>query len=97
MRVNQNLWDFIYPDPFTLMKYVNIVGEYRNIMKHMELVKVKGGGMPTDSAQTSSDDLTFSGRVYIYHEDDLSLQQLAALERLYNSKGLSVSFKATYI
>jgi hypothetical protein len=71
-----------------------LAGEYRNIMKRMDLVKVKGGGMPTDSAQTSSDDLTFSGRIYIYHEDDLSLQQLAALERLYNSKGLSVIFRS---
>jgi len=41
----------------------------------------------------SADDLVFSGRVLIYHEDFLSLQQRASLETLYKSKNLSVQFR----
>lgn len=73
-----------------------LANECENIMKsmeHMEQAKATFW-MPTDSAQTSSDDLIFSGRVYIYYEDYLSLQQLADLERLYKSKGLSVIFRS---
>jgi hypothetical protein len=51
------------------------------------------GGFSTDSRMTSSHELVFSGRIYIYHEDFFSLQQLASLERLYESKGLSVIFR----
>jgi len=76
--------------PYDICEF--LAGECENIMKSMEQVKVTGG-MVTDSAQTSSDNLIFSGRVYIYYEDDLSLQQLADLERLYKSKGLSVIFR----
>jgi hypothetical protein len=41
----------------------------------------------------SSKDLIFSGRVFIYHEDSLSLEQRASLEVLYKSKNLSVQFR----
>lgn len=68
-----------------------LVGECEKVMRDIESLT---GEMATDSASTSLRDLTFSGRVYIYYEDDLSLQQLADLERLYKSKGLSVIFRS---
>jgi hypothetical protein len=40
-----------------------------------------------------SKDLKFSGRVFIYHEDLLTLEQRASLEKLYKSKELSVQFR----
>ncbi len=42
---------------------------------------------------TSSKDLAFTGRIFLYHEDALELQKLAALETLYKSKNLSVQFR----
>jgi hypothetical protein len=40
-----------------------------------------------------SKDLKFSDRVFIYHEDFLTLEQRASLETLYRSKGLSAQFR----
>lgn len=62
-------------------------------MEELESSAEVKGGFPWDSHQTSSRELVFSGRIYIYHENDFTLQQLAALERLYESKGLSVIFR----
>ena len=70
-----------------------ILDEYKNTMNHLESNTVIVGGFTGDSQQTSSKDLLFSGRVYIYHDDMFSLQQLAALEREYQSRGLSVVFR----
>ena len=41
----------------------------------------------------SSKDLTFSGRIFVYHENALSLEQRASLEALYKSKNLSAQFR----
>lgn len=62
-------------------------------IKEMDLQMDVISGHVTDSRKTASRDLVFSGRIYIYHENDFSLQRLAALERLYESKGLSVIFR----
>ena len=67
--------------------YENIMGDFDSSME------VWGRGHITDSAKTSSQELIFSKRIYIYHENDFSLQELAALESLYQSKGLSVVFR----
>jgi hypothetical protein len=70
-----------------------ILDEYKKLMADIESKSEVTGGHVADSAQTSLHDLIFSGRIFIYHEDNFSLQQLAALERLYQSKGLSVVFR----
>lgn len=44
-------------------------------------------------SSTDMKDLTFSGRVYIYHEDYLDLQQMAFLERIFTSKNAAVAFR----
>src|ERR1041384_5059085 len=46
-----------------------------------------------DTDSTKSSGLVFSGRIYIYHEDDLSTVQLADLIKLYKQKGLDVQFR----
>lgn len=48
---------------------------------------------PGDSNGTSSDTLSFTGRVYIYHDDDFSLQEKAKLDTIYKDNGLSVVFR----
>jgi hypothetical protein len=51
--------------------------------------------MPGDSDATALNELTFSGRIFIYHVDPLRLEQLASLTQLYKSKDLSVRFRGT--
>jgi hypothetical protein len=40
-------------------------------------------------------DLTFSGRVFIYHEEFLSIPQKAEILKTYDAKGLSVTFRGS--
>ncbi len=44
---------------------------------------------------TKYEDLVFSGRVYLYHEDELSDSQKGKLSDLYASKHLEVKFRGT--
>lgn len=71
----------------------SLADEYKATIKDFESVGEFKFGHVAESNITSSRDLVFSGRIYIYHEDNFSLQQLATLERLYESKGLSVIFR----
>jgi hypothetical protein len=43
--------------------------------------------------QTGNKDLTFSGRVYVYHEGNLSVEQIAELRKLYRENNLDVQFR----
>ncbi len=52
-------------------------------------------GRSTESTLTSSSELAFTGRVYIYYEGIFTLQELAAIERLYQCKGLSVVLRGS--
>jgi hypothetical protein len=40
-----------------------------------------------------SNALKFTGRIFIYHEDDLSTEQLGSLITLYKSHGLTPDFR----
>jgi hypothetical protein len=51
--------------------------------------------IPGDSADTALRDLRFSGRIYIYLEQDLPLQQLAALEAAFNNNNAAVQFRGS--
>jgi hypothetical protein len=42
---------------------------------------------------TDIKDLTFSGRVFLYHEDNFSLRQLADLIDIYKSHGMALDFR----
>jgi hypothetical protein len=50
-------------------------------------------GVSSSMDKTSLKELTFTRRVYLYHEDSFDLQQLAEIERVYKSQGLSVVFR----
>jgi hypothetical protein len=53
---------------------------------------------PGETAQTSINDLKFTGRVYVYHEDHFSTRQLADLEELFKQNGAVVQFRGnTYL
>lgn len=57
--------------------------------KRMKMTSI----LPGETAGTTSTDLVFSRRIYVYYEPPLSLQQLAALETLFTQNGLSVEFR----
>ncbi len=48
---------------------------------------------PGDYSSVNPNDLIFTGRVFLYFVDDLSLPQLGDLERAYNSNGLFPQFR----
>jgi hypothetical protein len=73
---------------------VAIADNYKSNMNHLESSGTIRAWISGESTQTSSHDLIFSGRIYIYHDDFMTLQQLATLESLYQSKGLSVVFRS---
>lgn len=53
-------------------------------------VKTSGG---MAGQMTNQDDLVFTGRVYIYHEPDLSIEQRASLIQVFRAKHLDVQFR----
>ena len=48
---------------------------------------------PRDSSIVNPLDFISSGKIYLYYEYDLSLDQLGSLESLFQSKGLSPQFR----
>lgn len=49
----------------------------------------------SDLASVPGETLTFTGRVYLYHEDDLTLRQIADLTDLYKENGLHLILRGT--
>jgi hypothetical protein len=66
--------------------------EYHTTIESLEKNLIIAGRV-TEYSQTTNRELIFTGRVYIYHEDSFTHQQLADLEKLYKSKELSVIFR----
>jgi hypothetical protein len=50
---------------------------------------------PGDATHVDAKDFNFSGRVFLYHEDLLSLAELGSLETLYRSKNLFPQFRGS--
>jgi hypothetical protein len=50
---------------------------------------------PGDSEQTSSQDLVFSNRVFIYHETYLSPEQIIAVRDAFKRRGITVILRST--
>lgn len=67
--------------------------EYLTSIRDFESKVSVTRGHVAEFSQTSQKELVFTGRIYIYHESFFSHEQLANLEKLYQSKGLSVVFR----
>ena len=67
---------------------------YLEALQHMDSTFMVEGKVLGESGITKSEDLIFSGRIFIYHESDLSLEQIGALAALYKSKGIDVKFRS---
>ena len=83
-----------YYIPYTDLTFRECVriGNKKSAQSLIEAVNKRLSLSLTDDANTSIKDLTFTGRVYIYHEWPLTLQQKAKLVDYYKENGLSVQF-----
>ena len=79
-------------DTFAICEY--LADGYKESLQHMDDTFKVNGQVMGESGMTSSDDLIFSGRVFIYHEDYLSPQQIGALIGLYQSKKLDLKLRS---
>lgn len=70
-----------------------IAKDYREKMKDIEGQKWAKWKMQGDIEKSSTRASNFSGRIYLYHGDDLSLEQLAELKKLYQENGATPIFR----
>jgi len=66
------------------------VDEIINAMTSTVITKARGAA---DSMFTSSEDLTFSRRVFIYHESELTFEQLGLIEWQFKLRNLHAQFR----
>ena len=74
---------------------LGLADDYGKIMDGMTSSVVVRGVFGPNSSTVEQNELVFSGRIFIFHEDELSLQQRASLDSLYRSKGLGLQFRGT--
>ena len=92
-QANSKFLGFYIPEsPYAYKICEDLSDKPEIIMKALEETRVSGG-YPVDFHQTPAQDLVFSNKIYIYHEDGFSHRQIADLEQLYKSKGLLVIFR----
>ena len=65
---------------------------YKDIMRDMMSGLIINGKIPGSSVVTQ-DELTFTGRIFIFHEDDISLQERAQADTVFKAKKLGVQFR----
>ncbi len=79
------------PDSYDICSFM--ANEYLTTIKDFESKVSISGGHVAEFSSTPQKELVFTNRIYIYHEFSFSHQQLADLEKIYHSKGLSVVFR----
>jgi hypothetical protein len=98
--------DFIH-NTVTVSVYIPFWNDTANLSKEMlrlvdarqvakeDLTGIKvEGRQPGDSTTQTSEGLVFSGIEYIYHEKEISAEDLGDLTRLYSDNGLKVQFRS---
>jgi hypothetical protein len=80
------------PDTYAICEY--LTDGYKESLQHMDSTFKVNGQVLGESGRTSSDDLIFSNRIFIYHEDYLSPEQVGSLIGAYRAKGLDVKFRS---
>jgi hypothetical protein len=80
------------PVPGTTYRVIEqLARDYKEIMAPLQAkFRVR---RQANAAGGGGDALQFSGEVFLYHDDEMSLEQLSSLIALYESQGLSLRFK----
>lgn len=81
----------LLPESYDICEFM--ADEYLTSIRDFESKTSVSAGHVAEYSSTSQKELVFTGRIYIYHEFSFSHQQLADLEKLYKSKGVSVVFR----
>lgn len=84
---------YIASSPATYHTCKEVPNFYHEILDEADKTTEMIVQRPGDSATEHSKELTFTGKIYVYHEDNLTLEQLGSLEALYKSKNLSPQFR----
>jgi hypothetical protein len=77
----------------TVLASKSVAQGYQNVIDQLNQRVKAWTRIPGETADTATSDLTFSGRIYIYYENDMPLQQMAALEQFFNDRKLAVEFR----
>lgn len=89
---NSKFLSFYISRPTTVYEVASFIAHnyehfLNEIEKHNGIVAVK---QPGDSDRINTMDLVNSKRVFVYHEDDLSSEQIYTLKKTYEDSGLSL-------
>jgi hypothetical protein len=82
----------VWNDTFNVC--ISFLDNYRKALEDADLVSFSSKGIG-DSDINSSKDLSFAGRIFIYHESELTAEQLGDLTRLYKSNNLYVQLRSS--
>lgn len=85
---------YIPSSPSTYDVAAYLADGYKESLQHMDDTFKVNGQVMGEQGRTSSDDLIFVGRIFIYHEDYLSPQQVGSLIGLYESKKLDLKMRS---
>lgn len=83
---------YIASSPATYHACKELPTFYHEILEEADGIEVNVQ-KPGDSSTEHSKELTFTGKIYVYYEDDLTLEQLGSLEALFKSKNLLPQFR----
>lgn len=83
---------YIPASPFTFSACLGIAHDYEKILKEAENAVIIYT-RPGEHVPNTSRNLKFSGRIYIYHEQELSVREIADLVDIFKSRNLSVQFR----
>jgi hypothetical protein len=81
------------PETAEIVTAVSDITLYKDIIPDPAKDVVVSQKQPGESTITSDKDAKFSGRLFVYHENELTAEELGDLTKLYSSKSLSVQFR----
>jgi len=81
------------PRTFLIIQYfLEVYQKHSDELRNNILVTTRD---PADINSVRLNDFPFSKRVYVYHENELSLQEIAALDTIYREKGLALQLRGS--
>jgi hypothetical protein len=84
---------YIPHSPVSFDAIIALAKDHKKILQDLKSnVNISGGHGP-GSATVTQDELVFTGRIFIFHEDALTLQQRAEADTVYRSRGLGIQFR----
>lgn len=83
--------------PFTVETHglcIAVADRYKDLLKEAHAPEVTQKS-PGDSNTLSSKTLVFSNRIFVYHENNMSIAEIADLTKVYESRGVTIVLRST--